>query len=179
MLLNNPERYPLIEGKPLANARLQLDAMDSVPLCRRDDKKALDDLVRILSDLLERKLPRSRWGIVPGKLIKVSSILLVVAKATVASQQAVRKSLSSLTSYRLTGKGCRITWNQSSSTVWTYKEDNTAHHAHQSVKQHLFEPQCSPSAEFMELDLDKQSWYLCMTHLDLKRENEIRGLLFR
>src|ERR1700733_3605829 len=117
MLLNNPERYPLIEGKPLANARLQLDAMDSVPLADGTTKR-LYDLVRILSDLLERKLPRSRWGIVPGKLIKVSSILLVVAKATVASQQAVRKSLSSLTSYRLTGKGCRITWNQSSSTVW-------------------------------------------------------------
>jgi hypothetical protein len=59
------------------------------------------------------------------------------------------------------------------------KEDNTAHRVHQSVKQHLFEPQYSHSAEFMEPDLDKQSWYLCMTHLDLKRENEVRGLLFR
>lgn len=85
---------------------------------------------------------------------------------------AVESNQKSLDRARLPNNMKRIIINSADFTIV-----DKAHRVHQSVKQHLFEPQCSHLAEFMEPDLDKQSWYLCMTLFRLVRENEVRGLL--
>ena len=141
------ERQRLIGGGgwPLASAHLQLDVMGSL---QTDEKKALGHFLQILSDLLDGNCVR---GIVPGKPSKFSNSV-GCRKSDPLPVNELWRSLPScrINMKRIHHQLCGLNY------CWRRRQYSTQ--VHHSLKSHLFEPQCSHSAEFMEPDLDKQSW---------------------